>query len=232
MPNNRQRARAKAERRKQRRLESRANRQERRKRERQIEQTMEADAFSGSSDIFQDVLDYNPFDTHSISDNESQALRDMQLDYTLTSEQKRRKTLNERYGADNNQYDIITSILGSDIYQLLKESQYLDSAQFIDEILSFDYGISPQIVERALLDLITDINQIESGNVRTIKEAMDLGFSLEDAIYLTQEDVQQEIEPAQGIVELRDRIMEQLELSEQQTNLMQELREREREYRQ
>ena len=232
MPNNRQRTRAKAERRRQRRLESRANRQERRKRERQMEQTLELDAFSGSSDIFQNALDYNPFDTPSISDNESQALRDMQLDYSLTSEQKRQKTFNERYGANNNQYDIITSILGSDIYQLLKESQYLDSAQFIDEILSFDYEISPQIVERALLDLITDINQIESGNLRTIKEAMDLGFSLEDAIYLTQEDVHQEIEPAQGIVELRDRIMEQLELSEQQTNLMQELREREREYRQ
>ena len=212
------------------RQERRANRKERERRERQLQSIIDNDAAptNNNTDIFQDVLNYNPFDEPEINE----VIQEMQLDYNMTSEQKRQRTFNERFGASENDYDIITNVLGSEIYQLLKESGYLDSAQIIDEITSFDFGLSPQLVERALLDLISDINSVETSNIRLIKQAMDLGFSLEDAIYLTENDLQQEIEPAQGIVELRDRIMQQLELTEQQNSLMSELRERERDYRQ
>lgn len=154
------------------------------------------------------------------------ALRSMGLDYNRTSDEKRMASLQERYGdMTSNDYDIITSILGSDLYQMLKEAQYLDSDQIIDEILSFNMNITPEEVERALLSMVTDINNIETQNIQTILDAMDLGFTLEESIELTDIDVIQNILPDEGISELRDRIMHEVEQTAMRRQLEEELRE-------
>lgn len=155
------------------------------------------------------------------------ALRSMGLDYNRTSDEKRMASLQRHYGdMTSNDYDLITSILGSDLYQMLKEAQYLDSDQIIDEILSFNMNVTPEEVERALLSMVTDMNNIETKNIQTVLDAMDLGFTLDEAIELTEIDVIRNIFPDEGISELRDRIMHEVEQTATRRQLEQELKEK------
>lgn len=162
----------------------------------------------------------------NMSQDMQEVLRAMGLDYNRTSDEKRMATLQQRYGdMTEDEYDIITSILGSDLYHVLKEAQYLDSEQIIDEILSFNMNVTPEEVERALLSMVSDINNVETQNVQTILDAMDLGFTLEEAVELTEMDMLENILPEEGISDLRDRIMHEIEQTEIRRQLELELRE-------
>lgn len=229
--------------RRRRKRESKRNWEERQNRERRMQEFIEDDSSKGDIYGWQDAQD---FDTEtsdswvdsdsgvilssSMSEEEQNALREMGLDYNRSSDEKRFGTLSEKYGSDENpftwdNYDLITSILGSDLYLVLREANYLDSAQIIDEILSFNENVKPEDVERALLSMISDINRIEESNVNTLLEAMDLGFSLDEAIELTEIDIIENLIPEQGISDLRDRIMYEVERTELRRQLEQRLRE-------
>ena len=200
---------------------------------------------------YEDILDWEPADDFDVEtgspyvDPESgvlidpslpqdvqDALRSMGLDYNRSSDEKRLASLQDKYGDMSlDEYNVITSILGSDLYLMLKEAQYLDSAQIIDEILSFNMNVTPEEVERALLSMVSDINNIETQNIQIVLDAMDLGFSLEEAIELTDVDVIQNLLPEEGISELRDRIMHEIEQTEIRRQLEQELREQGEQFR-
>lgn len=156
---------------------------------------------------------------------------DMGLNFNRTPDEKRFSSLSKRYNdEDNNQfltwkdYDLITNILGNKLYLMLKEAQYLDSDQIIDEIMSFDYNATPEDIERALLSMVTDINNIETKNVQTLIDAMDLGFSLEEALELTDMDMEENLPLNMGMAELSRRLTSEVAKSRKQKELEEDLR--------
>lgn len=159
-------------------------------------------------------------------------LKDMGFNYNLSGYEKRLLKFSKKYeNSTKNDYDSITNILGNDLYLMLKETGYLDSDQVIDEILTRNLNPSAKEIERALLSMLADINDIETSNVNTVMEAMDLGFTLDEALELTEIDMRRNILPQEGIQELSDRIMYEIGQTKMQKQLEQELREQGEQYR-
>lgn len=168
----------------------------------------------------------------NMTNEEIEVLKDMGLSYNTTSDEKRLNTFQKKYKdmtmAD---HDKITSILGNDLYFMLKETGYFDSDQLIDEILNFEFNVTEEEIERALLSMLADINNIETSNVNTILEAMDLGFTLEEAIELTDIDMQKNILPQEGIQELSDRLYYEVGQTKLQKQLEEELHQKGEQFR-
>lgn len=159
-------------------------------------------------------------------------LKDMGFNYNLSGYEKRLLNFSKKYeNSTKNDFDSITNILGNDLYLMLKETGYLDSDQVIDEILTRNLNPSAEEIERALLSMLADINDIETSNVNTVMEAMDLGFTLDEALELTEIDMRRNILPQEGIQELSDRIMYEIGQTKMQKQLEQELREQGEKYR-
>lgn len=235
--------------RRKRKQDSKRNWEERHNRERRIRDFIENEDVDGDIYGWQDADDFDVETTDTwvdpesgviissdMSSEEQDVLREMGLSYNRSSDEKRFGTLSEKYGTEDrqlswNDYDLITTILGSDLYLMLREANYLDSAQIIDEILSFNENVTPEDVERALLSMVSDINRIEDANVQTLLDAMDLGFSLEEAIELTDVDIIQNLIPEMGISDLRDRILQEVEQTELRRQLEQHLREQGEQFR-
>lgn len=167
-----------------------------------------------------------PFDTNFDVENViPKTVEDMKVRFNLTSDDKRRATFGEKHGIFGDDYDVITSILGSDLYRQLRDLGYIDSNQIIDLQQEFRGDITSQDIELALLKLIKNVNNEYTRNVQKIQEAMDMGFSFDEATYLLENDLDTDYEFSKGLTNLRDYVSEQLENSETRDALISELRE-------
>lgn len=158
-------------------------------------------------------------------DTETQAVNDMQLRYNYDSDEKRFMTMQQKgYIQSLYEYNKLMSIYQSDVYVKLKELGYSDSHQIMDLIQSFDNNISATDIENALLSLIDELKLQQNYNTAQIREAMELGFSFDDAVYLTESDRVDEIKPEDSLIEIRDRLSALLETREIRKQLADELR--------
>lgn len=165
-----------------------------------------------------------PFDTNFDVENViPKTVEDMKVRFNLTSDDKRRATFVEKHGIFGDDYDVITSILGSDLYRQLRDLGYIDSNQIIDLQQEFRGDITSQDIELALLKLIKNVNNEYTRNVQKIQEAMDMGFSFDEATYLLENDLDTDYEFSKGLTNLRDYVSEQLENSETRDALISEL---------
>lgn len=165
-----------------------------------------------------------PFDKNSSVDK---VVEDMQIRYNLTTDEKRFNTMMKKGFIDSlYEYNKIMAIYQSDVYVMLKELGYSDSYQIRDLVQSFDNNINSTDLEYALLSLIDTLKLQQTYNTAQIREAMDLGFSFDDAVYLTQDDVVSEITPENSLLELRDRLNALLETRSIRKQLTDELRRR------
>lgn len=186
-------------------------------RETSIEESLSLDEF--------EAVETSPFD----ADYNDKVLQEQQERFNKTqeerediSDQKRRATFEEKHGIFGQQYNVLTSVLGSNLYRMLKESMHLDSNQIMD--LTYDYnGIANEKdIEHALLTLISKINDEYKSNVNMLLDAMALGFSLEDSEYLLENDLKYEYAPVKGTADLRDILIDELGIDDR-TQLKQEL---------
>lgn len=151
---------------------------------------------SSISDAFEDAFD-NPFDDiQSVED----IVKDMQETYNTDearkreAERKRKATFREKYGVGSKSYDKITDLFGSDIWQRLHEIYQYDSSDFLDLILELPSNLTSADIEIAMQMLWKDLASYGGSasllDEDSIIEALELGFSLEEAIYLTQSERQ------------------------------------------
>lgn len=165
-----------------------------------------------------------PFDV-STSKQESDIVREMQIQYNVTSDEKRYRTMYERgFISSQDEYNKIMSIYQSPIYQMLKEQGYSDSHQIRDLIQSFGSLITASDIEKALLSVIETLKLQQTYNIQQIREAMDLGFTFDEAVYLTESDRIDEIQPEESLLEIRDRLNALLETRDIRLRLEDELR--------
>lgn len=151
--------------------------------------------FFDSFEDFEDALN-NPFDDFDVEtpprdfDNADKATEDMKRRY-MTSDEKRRNKFKEKYGTTDSQYDALIRILGSDTYRLLKEIYEYDSHQFRETVMSFSDDLTAEDIENALNELLNDLRRTGGAkilNEDAIVEAMEMGFSYDEAVLLTQQD--------------------------------------------
>lgn len=198
----------------QRQARSRVVRRERRRRERErlrrrqivddMNEFLQSNTDVESFEEWEDALE-NPFDVETserVFTNESEAVEDMQRTFNVDEEERRRRyeeadrkrqsTFNERYGTSQGQYQNIRDIFGTDVYAKLHEVFKLDSHQMMEIILGLPSDISSKDIEFALEQLWKDLGATGSGarllDEDAIIEAMEMGFSYEEAIFLTQPD--------------------------------------------
>lgn len=193
---------------------SRVVRRERRRRERerlrQRQMVRDMNAFLESeSDIesfqdFEDALE-NPFDVETPQrafETLEDTVQDMQETFNDTeekrkrrykdAEEKRKKTYREKHGVNEQNYNRITDMFGTDVWQRLHEIYQYDSTQFMDLIISLPENVTSVEIEYAMEQLWTDLVATGGGSrvldEDAIIEAMELGFSYEEAIFLTQNE--------------------------------------------
>lgn len=168
----------------------------------------------------------SPFDSEEVST--SKVVENMQIRYNLTSDEKRFRTMSER-GFINSQeeYDKLIAIYQSDVYHMLQEQGYSDSHQIRDLIQSYDSLITARDIENALLGLIDELKLEQTYNTKVIRDAMDLGFTFDEAVYLTEQDRTIETKQDESLLAIRDRLDALLETKEIRYQLMQELEEEE-----
>lgn len=147
----------------------------------------------------------NPFDvetTQRVFETEDEAIADMQSEFNYDEEERRRRyeeadrkrqqTFHEKYNTSSQEYQTIRDIFGTEAYQRLHEAFQLDSHQMMETILGLPSRMSAKDIEIALNQLWDDLGASGNGarllNEDAIIEAMELGFSYEEAVYLTQGD--------------------------------------------
>lgn len=195
---------------------SRVKKRERRRRERErlrrrqivddMNEFLRSQTDIESFEEWEEALE-NPFNVESnerVFETEAEALEDMQSHFNEDEEERRRryeeadkkreKTFHERYKTSQKQYQNIRDIFGIEAYQRLHEAFQLDSYQMLDIILGLPSNVSAEDIEYALNQLWDDLGATGNGarllDEDAIIEAMDMGFSYEEAIYLTQVDRQ------------------------------------------
>lgn len=120
--------------------------------------------------------EYNPFDEKSVVEH-------MRSIYNKNKNDRRFATFRKKDYADNFlQYEIMANILGNENYIKLKESRHLDSDQVIDAVRRFTLHATEKDIENALLNIIAEINKVEKGKQAALNEALEVGFSAEDAM--------------------------------------------------
>lgn len=158
-------------------------------------------------------------------DTETDIVNDMKFRYNFDSDEKRFMTMQQKgYIQSLYEYNKLMGIYQSDVYVKLKELGYSDSHQIMDLIQSFDNNISATDIENALLSLIDELKLQQNYNTAQIREAMELGFSFDDAVYLTENDRVEEIKPEDSLIAIRDRLSALLETREIRKQLADELR--------
>lgn len=130
------------------------------------------------------------------------------------SDKKRRATFAEEYGIIGDEYGNLVKTLGGNLFHMLKESTHLDSSQIMDVVHDYNGYANAKDIEHALLTLIAKINSEYAYSVEIIQDAMQLGFSLDDALYLTKSDVPRDFEPIKGVSALRDIIESEVGIKE------------------
>lgn len=184
-------------------------------------QNVQTEKLNNENDGFESSNGSSPFENMT----EQEVLRDMDIHYNWDSDTKRFNTMMDRkFIKSLNEYNKIMSIYQSDIYVKLKELGYSDSYQIRDLVQSFDSNISAKDLEYALLSLIDTLKLQQTYNTEQIREAMDLGFSFKDAVYLTESDRVDEIKADNALLEIRDRLNALLETREIRKELEIELR--------
>lgn len=175
------------------------------------------------------IIEHNEKRLQNLKDQREKVLLEQKERFNKTpkdlediADQKRRATFEEKYGIFGQHYDVLTSVLGSKVYRMLKESMHLDSNQIMD--LTYDYnGIANEKdIEHALLTLISKINDEYKGNVELLLDAMALGFTLDESEYLLSQELKNDYAPVKGIADLRDILIDELQLDERE-KLKQEL---------
>lgn len=179
----------------------RSRRAKQRRRERDIQrrqailESMNAFLESDIQGAFEDLqpTDENPFDDRPTLNfnTRDEAVRHMQATFK-TSDERRMHTFATRTGTkvDADHYLPVVNTLGSDVFKKLQERYQLDSEQFIDMVVLLPSNISDRDLEIALIQLeqAESENSIDYLNMDAILEAMELGFTLNEAIELTEMD--------------------------------------------
>lgn len=153
----------------------------------------------------------------------AKVLQDMQVRFNLTSDEKRRNTFQEKYGIFGEEYDTVTSLLGNDLYKMLKETQYLDSNQIMDLVFDYNGVTDKQHMEKALLDLIGKINSEYSDQIKRIETVMQFGYSFNEAEKIVQPYIKNDYTPIKGYAKLMDILDEELGLYKKRDDKKQEL---------
>lgn len=153
----------------------------------------------------------------------AKVLQDMQVRFNLTSDEKRRDTFQEKYGVFGDEYDAITSLLGNDLYKMLKETQYLDSNQIMDLVFDYNGITDKQHIEKALLDLIGKINNEYYDQIKRIETVMQFGHSYSAAEKIVQPYIKNEYTPIKGYAKLLDILDDELGLYKKRDDKKQEL---------
>lgn len=183
------------------------------------------DKFSVKKKGFEKVNELTPFDiefdlesptfTDQFNKEYAQSiLKQQRIRFNLTSDDKRRNTFQEKYGIFGNDYDILTSILGSDLFRELSESKHLDSTQIMDLVSDYSGNVTAEQIEKSLLNLISGINKEYSNTVNVIRDAMNMGFSFDESVYLTEQDMTDEYAPVKGLSQLKDLLEKELSNSQ------------------
>lgn len=186
----------------------RARQRNLRERERRRRQVLESirNEYIESENNFESLQDFEeaintPFDDFDVETDDvvrnmqdefnGQDTEDNNSDWRQRAERNRRRTFNENWGTTDSQYDTISHFLGSEIYQKLKEIYEYDSHQFRQTLMGFGSDVSDEDIEVALTQLLLDL-EINGGvrllNEDAIIEAMEMGFTYEEAVELTQQD--------------------------------------------
>lgn len=152
-------------------------------------------------------VESSPFDSGYSDVND--VLLEQQQRFNETSDIRRSQTFMERgYARSYLEYERIANILGNSTFQKLKEAKYLDSDQVIDAIQSIDMQASEIDIERALLNMIGKINNVETAKMSAFNEAIDAGFNVTDAkeyAGLVAEDLGG-FDETQGFIQLVDEL--------------------------
>lgn len=122
----------------------------------------------------------NPFTNTPAMKNASKDSK-TRMQRRLISDTARRNTFSTKYNITKG-YDALTSVLGSAVYQMIKETTQFDSHQLIDLIKRFDQGLDPTIIEQALLNYMDELTLPTYVEIDAIQEAIDAGFDIEDAV--------------------------------------------------
>lgn len=193
---------------------SRVVRRERRRRERErlrrrqivddMNEFLQSNTDVESFEEWEEALE-NPFDVESserVFADESEAVEDMQRTFNVDEEERRRRyeeadrkrqeTFRENYKTTSSQYSNIRDIFGTDVYAKLHEAFKLDSNQMMEIIMGLPSDVSSKDIEFAMEQLWKDLGATGNGarllDDDAIIQAMEMGFSYEEAIFLTQPD--------------------------------------------
>lgn len=182
-------------------------------------QNAQAEKLNNVAEGFENA-ETNPFD------EKQNIIDDIKEKYNgLSGDEKRFNTFIKKGYADSlYQYNKLMGIYQSDVYVKLKELGYSDSHQIMDLIQSFDDDISAEDLENALLSLTDELKLQQMYNTQQIREAMDLGFTFDEAVYLTENDRVDEIKPEESLLAIRDRLSALLETRAIRKQLADELR--------
>lgn len=159
----------------------------------------------------------------------AKVLQDQKNRFNLTDkrkkeiDEKRRNTFQEKYGIFGEEYDAVTTLLGNDLYKMLKETQYLDSNQIMDLVFDYNGVTDKQHMEKALLDLIGKINSEYSDQIKRIETVMQFGYSYSEAEKIVQPYLKNEYTPIKGYAKLMDILDDELGLYKKREDKKQEL---------
>lgn len=130
---------------------------------------------------FTPVTDDNPFaNTSLMKKTKEENLKRIQRRFN--SDVKRRNTFATKANLKVTKgYDTIVNILGNPLYHVLKATEQLDSTQVIDLVKKFDEDVPPEVLEHALLTYIQDLTLPSYVEIESIQEALDAGFTIEEA---------------------------------------------------
>lgn len=129
---------------------------------------------------FENVGADNPFANTNIAQNASEDVV-TRMQRRFNADAQRARTFERNYGI-NKGYDAVVSILGSTVFQMLKESTSFDSDQLIDLVKQFDQDVEPEVIEQAMLNYIHELTLPSYVEIENIQEAIDAGFTIEEAV--------------------------------------------------
>lgn len=193
-----------------------------RRKQRNVSRKIKTKSENISDNGFSKVSEPTPFDKNFDVET-NKAVSDMQVRFNLTSDDKRRITFQEKYGIFGDNYDVVTGLLGNDLYRMLKETQYLDSSQIMDLVFDYNGITDAQHMEKALLDLIGKINSEYIDKINRIKTVMSFGHSFDESEKIVRQYVKDEYISVKGYAKLKDILDEELDKQHEREILKQSL---------
>lgn len=137
---------------------------------------------------FAPISDDNPFENTNVYQSNDNAQALVRKHKTL-GDIKRQQTFKRRFGiSSQSQYDALTTVLGSVMFQSLAEKTQLDSNQVIEAFKSFGNEVSAEQFEQAEATFETALSgrEISFVDETAYNEALEAGFTEEEALEYAQ----------------------------------------------